>query len=137
MNLAQKISWIKTRKFKTFDSLMGIRFSTLSKGKITASLKVRDALKQPFGILHGGVHLAFAESLASIGGWLNAEEGYNIVGVELNGNHLKAIASGTLIGTATPIHIGKRTQVWEIKIKCGKALAHIARCTLMAVPERS
>lgn len=134
MNLKEKISWIKRHDKNTFDKLLGVKFKGLSLRKVEASLKVKDSLKQPFGLLHGGVHLAFAESLASIGGWLNAEPGMNIVGVELNGNHLKAIKSGIIQGSATPIHIGKRTQVWEVRIYQKKVLAHIARCTLMAIP---
>jgi 1,4-dihydroxy-2-naphthoyl-CoA hydrolase len=133
MNLKEKISWIKKADKNTFDKVLGVKYKKLSLKKVEATIRVTKSLKQPFGLLHGGVHLAFAESLASIGGWLNAPPGKNIVGIELNGNHLRAITSGTIRGVAAPVYIGRRTQVWEIKIYQNKDLAHVARCTLMAV----
>lgn len=133
MELKQKIAWIKKHDKNTFDKALGVKFIRISQKRVEASIKVTKALKQPFGLLHGGVHLAFAESLASIGAWLNVEADKNVVGIELNGNHLRAVKSGTIRGVGAPIYVGRRTQVWEIKIFQEKHLVHVARCTLMAI----
>ena len=130
--LAEKTKWMKAREKTGLDGLLGFNFKTLSNAKVIATFKITKDLLQPFGLLHGGVHLAFAESLASIGAWLNVDSG-DVVGVELSGNHLRALKSGIVTGTAKPLHIGRRTQVWEIKITQARKLVHVAKCTLMAI----
>jgi len=71
---------------------------------------------QPPGLLHGGASAAFAETLASIGGWLNAAPAGMVLGLELKINHLRPVREGWLTGTAVPVHLGRTTQLWEIRI---------------------
>ena len=90
---------------------------------------------QPFGILHGGASVALAETLASIGGWLNADEGKTAVGVEINANHIRSVKKGGRVtGKATPVKIGRSIQIWEIRITDERdKLVCMSRCTLAIV----
>ena len=129
-----KINSAKDRWPKTLINSLGIEFISIKKNELIAKMPVDERTKQPFGILHGGANVALAETLASIGGWLNCgEENPNVVGLEINANHLKAVSKGFVTGVAKPIHCGKRTQVWEIII-CNEAdeISCISRCSLLA-----
>jgi 1,4-dihydroxy-2-naphthoyl-CoA hydrolase len=83
------------------------------------------------GLLHGGASVALAESLASTAGNLVLDPLlFYGVGLEINANHVSACREGSVIGTASPLHIGKKTQVWEIKIQQYARLVCISRMTL-------
>jgi 1,4-dihydroxy-2-naphthoyl-CoA hydrolase len=87
-------------------------------------------------ILHGGASVALAESLGSIGAYLTVDPSkYHCVGMEINANHLRPVSSGFVYGTAKPIHIGRKSQVWSIEIvnEAGK-LVCISRITMAVVP---
>lgn len=123
----------------TFSDVLGVTFEEASKEKVVASLKVEERHLQPFGYLHGGVSLALSETLTSLGALLHIDTASEIVlGQEINANHLKSIKEGTLIGEAYPLHIGMRSQVWEVKIKDGrnKGLIAVSRCTLAVLKRR-
>lgn len=136
--LKSKVEALFAPKTQTLGSHLGFEWLVLSKDKVQASMPVDQRTKQPFGLLHGGASVALAESLASIGGWLNVDESkYAVVGIEINANHLKSARDGRVIGTATPLHRGSRTQVWEIRIHSEKGeLVCISRCTLAVVELR-
>ena len=92
--------------------------------------------RQPYGLLHGGASVALAETLGSMAGGLcvdNAREA--VVGLEINANHLRAAREGIVTGTARALHVGRSTQVWEIRIEneAGK-LVCVSRITLAVVP---
>jgi 1,4-dihydroxy-2-naphthoyl-CoA hydrolase len=91
---------------------------------------------QPMGFLHGGANVALAESAASIGAFLNIDpEKYQVFGVEINANHIKSVRDGYVKGIATPVHVGKNTMVWEIKIfNESEELICLSRCTIGVVP---
>ena len=93
---------------------------------------------QPLGLLHGGASVAFAESLGSLAGTLQIDtEKEEVLGIEVNANHLKAVHKGWVYGTARPINIGKSIQVWEIQIKDKlKKLVCISRLTLIVVKKK-
>ncbi len=114
---------------------LGIEVTAYDRERVVARMPVDKRTHQPFGLLHGGASVALAETLASIAGQLNVGEGEMVVGVEINANHLRGVRSGWVIGTATPVHVGRRTQVWAIDIRDeqGKAVC-ISRCTLAVVP---
>ena len=125
----------KTSK-RNMGDILGIRFIKISRDEMRASMPVDENTIQPFGILHGGASVALAETLASVGAWLNVkDDNKKAVGLEINANHLRPVPKGkTVTGTASPIHIGSKTQVWEIRIvnEQGK-LVSVSRCTLMVV----
>ena len=124
---------------QTLATTLGIDITELTPQRVVATMPVDDRTRQPFGILHGGASVALAETVASIAGTLNVDlDRHNVVGVEINANHIKAKRDGMVTGSATPIHIGRSTQVWQIHIvdEQGKTVC-ISRCTLAVVPKTS
>lgn len=120
---------------ETLDKTLGIRYLELSKEKVVAELEVTPKVHQPFGFLHGGASVALAESVASVGGFLNCPPGYAAFGLEINANHLRRKQEGTLRAVGTPLHLGRSTQVWEVRIYDeGGKLISVSRCTLAVVP---
>lgn len=117
---------------------IGIEFLELTAEKVVATMPVDDRTKQPFGLLHGGASAALAETVASIGAFLNIDgETQAAVGVELNVNHLRAKTEGVVTATATPLHRGRRTQVWDIRIEDEDSrLVAVSRLTLAIVDQR-
>lgn len=134
--LEAKLKAVSERQRGTLADLMEISFLEFSKERVVASMEVSKKVQQPFGLLHGGASVVLAETLASIGGWLQVDESkYAVVGLEINANHIRATRGGIVTGTATPIHLGRKTNVWEIKItNQDDALVCISRCTLAIVP---
>lgn len=117
---------------------LNIEFTSFKSEEVQATMPVNENTIQPFGLLHGGASVALAETLASIGAWLNIrEEGKTAVGIEINANHIRAVPKGdTVKGVATPIQRGRQIQVWETKIYTGDdKLACVSRCTLAIVNE--
>ena len=91
---------------------------------------------QPYGLLHGGASVVLAETLGSSAGNLCLDTGVQMaVGLEINANHLRAVRSGSVTGTARPLHVGRSTQVWEIHIEdeAGRRVC-VSRITLAVVP---
>ena len=113
---------------------LGIEVRELTAERVVATMAVTPALYQPLGYLHGGASVALAETVASIGGFLNAPAGHAVFGLEINANHLRPVRSGQLTAIATPLHRGRTTQVWEIMISdaAGK-LVCVSRCTVAVV----
>ncbi|MGO4446724.1 PaaI family thioesterase [Mycobacterium sp. 2YAF39] len=101
-----------------FDSEIGLEFLELTPDGGTARLQITDKLLQPWGIVHGGVYCAIIESLASVSGqvWLSENGSGNVVGVNNNTDFLRAISEGTVTAVSTPIHRGRRQQLWLITI---------------------
>lgn len=98
-------------------SHLGIIFTGIGDDFIEATMPVDSRTKQPIGLLHGGANVVLAETLGSIAASLTInKEKKAVVGLEINANHLKSVREGLVKGTAKPIHLGKSTQVWEIKI---------------------
>lgn len=124
---------------KNMGDALGIEFMVISRDEMRASMPVSENTIQPFGILHGGASVALAETLASIGAWLNLEDdSKTAVGLEINANHIKSVRLGrSVIGIAKPIHRGAQTQVWETRIETenGK-LVSISRCTLAVIKKK-
>jgi 1,4-dihydroxy-2-naphthoyl-CoA hydrolase len=104
--------------------------------RVVATMPVQPKVHQPFGLLHGGASVALAETVASLGAYLNVmDSGMGAVGLEINANHLKAKRDGIVTATATPIHKGRTTHVWQVEIRdeAGKMVC-VSRCTLAIVP---
>ena len=96
---------------------LGIQITEVGPGLICGKMPVDHRTHQPMGILHGGASVALAETLGSLGAALQIDETrQNCVGLEINANHIKAVRNGFVHGRATAMHIGRKTQVWEIKI---------------------
>ncbi len=115
---------------------LGIAITEAGDDWLRGTMPVDARTKQPYGLLHGGASVALAETLGSMAGNLcvdNARE--MVVGLEINANHLRAAREGIVTGTARAVHVGRSTQVWEIRIEneAGK-LVCISRITLAVVP---
>ena len=97
---------------------MGLVFTEITPDRTRAQLDVQPKLLQPMGIVHGGVYCAIVESMASVAAytWLSVNGGGSVVGVNNNTDFLRAINSGTVHGTATPVHRGRRQQLWLVTI---------------------
>ena len=104
---------------------------------LEARMPVDRRTVQPDRILHGGASVALAETLGSVGGTMCIDrERFQIVGVEINANHLRPAMAGHVTGRASPIHLGRRTQVWAIEIRDDRRrLVCVSRLTI-AVIER-
>jgi 1,4-dihydroxy-2-naphthoyl-CoA hydrolase len=116
---------------------LGIEFTEIGNDYLIAKMPVDARTKQPMGLLHGGASVVLAETLGSVAAVcvLDLKKAY-AVGLDINANHLRSATNGYVYGKATPIHIGNKTQVWEIRITTeGGLLVCISRIT-MAVLER-
>jgi 1,4-dihydroxy-2-naphthoyl-CoA hydrolase len=118
---------------------LGIVFTEVGKDYLKATMPVDYRTQQPFGLLHGGASAVLAETLGSIGASsvINTDTHF-CVGLEINTNHLKGVRNGLVTGETRPVHIGKKTQVWEIKIiNENQELVSISRITMMVLEKRA
>ncbi|MEZ4744884.1 MAG: hotdog fold thioesterase [Calditrichia bacterium] len=114
---------------------LGIEFTAFGDDYLKAKMPVDHRTTQPAGLLDGGSSVALAERLGSIGGWMCVDlEKYMCVGLEINANHIRAVRDGYVEGIAKPLHIGRRTHVWEIRIQTPEGkLVCASRITLQVV----
>lgn len=121
----------------TLNEALGISFSEIGEDFLAGTMPVDARTKQPFGLLHGGANVALAETLGSFASYLVLAPGEGrTVGLEINANHIRAVREGIVTGTARPLHLGRTTQVWEIRIvEAEGKLACISRITIAVVPE--
>ena len=113
---------------------LGIRFTELGRDHLRGTMPVDARTRQPYGLLHGGASVALAETLGSTAGGLCVDESKAVVGIEINANHLLGVRDGVGTGTARALHVGRSTQVWEIRIDDDHGrLACISRLTLAVV----
>jgi 1,4-dihydroxy-2-naphthoyl-CoA hydrolase len=139
--------WFRTFTLEELDrhsrgsmvEILDIRFSEIGPDYLRATMPVDARTWQPFGLLHGGASLVLAETLGSVGANCCIDPGrFYSVGQEINANHLRAVRSGRVTGTARPIHIGGRSQVWEIRIEDDQQrLTAISRMTLAVIEGRA
>ncbi|MFD1864412.1 PaaI family thioesterase [Planococcus chinensis] len=125
-------------KEETIIGTLGIEFLETSANRVVATMPVNSSTHQPFGLLHGGASVVLAESVASVGTWQGIDQDKEIaVGLEINANHIRGKASGVVTATGTPLHQGRSTMVWDIKITDEEEkLICVSRCTV-AIVKRS
>ena len=111
---------------------LGIIFTEIGESHLSAKMPVDSRTHQPFGMLHGGASVALAETLGSVAANLTIDQQkYYCVGLEINANHVKSVRDGWVYGTTTPLYIGTKTQIWEIRISnVEQELICISRLTL-------
>jgi len=113
---------------------LGIEFIEIGDSHMTARMPVDRRTHQPLGMVHGGATAALAETVASAAANYCVAKGKVCVGLDLNINHIRAVNAGYVTGTARPLHLGKNTQVWEIKIENeAKQLVSAARLTIAVI----
>ncbi|HEU4663512.1 MAG TPA: hotdog fold thioesterase [Dokdonella sp.] len=114
---------------------LGMRVTAIGDDWVQGTMPVDARTKQPFGLLHGGASVALADSLGSLAGNLCIEASEMAVGLDINANHVRAVTDGDVTGTARAVHLGRTTQVWEIRIvDMRERLVCISRLTLAVVP---
>ncbi len=132
--------WFRPPQLAEFTSIhvgtaverLGIEFTGVGDDWLSARMPVDSRTVQPFGILHGGASVLLAETLGSSAGNLCLDpEKFYCVGLDINANHVRAVREGWVTGVACPLHLGRSTQIWEIRISdSGERLVCIARLTL-------
>lgn len=118
---------------------LNIKVTKIGTDFLEGTMPVDNRTHQPTGLLHGGASAALIESLGSIGSTLLVDmKKYNIVGLEINANHLRGVKSGIVTGRAKVVHAGKTTHVWQVNIKDenGK-LVCTGRLTVIVIEKRS
>ena len=114
---------------------LDIRFTDIGSNFLKGTMPVDHRTKQPFGILHGGASVVLAETLGSMAANLCVNRETQVcVGLDISANHLRQVEAGWVTGTANPIHIGRRTQVWEIRIENEEGeLVSVSRLTMIVL----
>jgi 1,4-dihydroxy-2-naphthoyl-CoA hydrolase len=122
----------------TMMEALGIRITAVGDDWLAGSMPVDRRTHQPYGLLHGGASVALAETLGSTAAMLTLDPEKELaVGLDINANHIRGVRSGTVTGTAKALHIGRTTQVWEIRIENEDgALVCISRITMAVIPAR-
>src|SRR4249919_2416702 len=116
---------------------LGIVFSEIGPDYLRGTMPVDARTRQPYGLLHGGASVLLAETLGSTAGGLCVGEGQGVVGIEINANHLAGVREGLVTGTARALHVGRSTQVWEVRIEDARGrLVCVSRLTLAVVRRR-
>jgi 1,4-dihydroxy-2-naphthoyl-CoA hydrolase len=115
---------------------LGIEFLEIGDDYVKARMPVDHRTHQPFGLLHGGASVTLAETLGSMGAWFCVDPAkYVCVGLEINANHLRGAREGWVYGVARPLHTGRTTHVWEIKITNAEdKLVCVSRITMAILP---
>ena len=118
----------------SLDETLGIEHEEAGPERVVATLPVGPRVHQPLGYLHGGASVVLAESVASVGATAAALPEKVAFGLEINANHIRPVREGTLRATGTPLHSGRTTAVWEVRIEDAEGrLVCISRCTLALV----
>jgi 1,4-dihydroxy-2-naphthoyl-CoA hydrolase len=123
-----------TREGSVWD-ILDIKLVSAAKDKVVATMPIGPNHRQQVGYLHGGISVVLAESVASLGTVLNIDASRQMAfGLEINANHLRPKREGQLTAIATPIHRGRTTHVWDIRISDeSDKLVCISRCTVAVV----
>ena len=133
-NRAQELIRQIAREPVGLDRTLGVHYEKTGADEVVATVKIGPQHHQPLGYLHGGLSLALAESVASIGATLNAPDGSAAFGMEINANHVRPFREGLLRAVGRPLHRGRSSQVWDVQITDGAGrLICVARCTLAVV----
>lgn len=116
-NLNVSLDTLNEMNTNTMGEIIGIEFTEIGADHLRATMPVDERTKQPYGLLHGGASAALAETLGSVASSLVINSETHIcVGIAINANHLRSAREGYVHGVASPLHLGSRTHVWEIKI---------------------
>jgi 1,4-dihydroxy-2-naphthoyl-CoA hydrolase len=121
----------------TMAEYLGMEFTDVGEDFLSGRMPVDSRTRQPYGLLHGGASVALAETLGSVGAAMVVDRNrFNAVGLEINANHVRGVREGFVTGTARPLHIGKTTQVWEIRITDERdKLVCVSRLTVAIIPK--
>lgn len=131
----QTLDALNAARQNTLIRHLDIVFTEIGEDFIRATMPVDERTRQPYGLLHGGASVVLAETLGSMGAIMCVDPSkYRCVGQEINANHVRSARRGQVAGTARPVHLGGRTQVWSIDIRNDEDdLVCISRLTIAVV----
>ncbi len=131
----QSIEQLNGNRRGTLIENLGIMFTDIGDDYVRGTMPVDTRTAQPYGLLHGGASVALAETLGSTGAAMCVDTAeYQVVGQEINANHVRAARSGLVTGTARAVHLGGRTHVWSIDIyNDAQKLVCISRITMAVI----
>jgi len=117
---------------------LGIEWTEVGSDSLKARMPVDHRTKQPYGLLHGGASCVLAETIGSVASAMVVDHSkYYCVGLEINANHIRSAKEGFVSGTATPLHLGATTHVWDIKIHDDKhKLICVSRLTVAVIKRK-
>lgn len=120
----------------TMSDFLDLKWIEIGPDFLRLSMPVNPNTRQPYGFLHGGASCVLAETIGSIGSALVIDqEKFYCVGLEINANHLRSVSDGIVIAVATPLHLGRSTHVWDIKIYDeNEKLFCVSRLTVAIIP---
>lgn len=123
---------------ETMAEHMGIEWTEVGSDSLKARMPVDHRTKQPYGLLHGGASCVLAETIGSVASAMVVDHSkYYCVGLEINANHIRSAKEGFVSGTATPLHLGATTHVWDIKIHDDKhKLICVSRLTVAVIKRK-
>ena len=133
-----KVEHIRPLGNNTMGDHLGIVFTEIGDDYLKARMPVDHRTMQPYGLLHGGASAALAESLGSVASHLVVDNSkFNAVGIEINANHLRGVREGFVTGIVKPLHTGRTTHVWDIKIyDQHEKLICVSRLTVSIIAKR-
>lgn len=122
----------------TIIEALDIQTIELTADKVVCTMPVNDKTKQPFGLLHGGASVVLAETVASIGTWAQIDQENEVaMGMEISANHLRSVGQGLVTAVGTPLHKGRSSMVWDIKLTDEQnRLICVSRCTVAIAKKR-
>lgn len=136
--------WLKTPDIdqlnalqkNTIGEVLDIRFEAFDENSLTASMIIDHRTHQPYGLLHGGASVVLAETVGSMASYLCIDpRKFFCVGLEVNANHLRGLRSGRVTAVARPVHIGRTTHVWDIRLTSDEGkVSCVSRLTMAVVP---
>jgi 1,4-dihydroxy-2-naphthoyl-CoA hydrolase len=138
-NKESKLSDLDAFRPHTMSSHLGMEWIEIGPDFLKMKMPVDDRTIQPYGLLHGGASCALAETVGSVGSHLIIDPSKHLcVGLEINANHLRSVSEGFVIATAAPLHIGRTTHVWDIKIHDEKnRLICVCRLTVAILEKKN
>jgi 1,4-dihydroxy-2-naphthoyl-CoA hydrolase len=130
------LDYARERAANSMIGHLGIEVIEAGDDYLKASMPVDHRTKQPAGVLHGGASVTLAETLASWGAAFCVDRSkHHCVGLEINANHIRPVSGGVVIGVAKPVHLGRTTHIWEIRISDERdKLVCISRITMAVLP---
>jgi 1,4-dihydroxy-2-naphthoyl-CoA hydrolase len=132
------IEYVNNHRHGTASEGLGITVIEVAEDRLVATMPIGPNHRQPGGYLHGGISVVLAETVASLGSMFHIDRGRQMAfGLEINANHVRPKRDGVVTATATPLHLGRTTHVWDVRIVDEQGrLVCVSRCTV-AVVERA
>ena len=138
MNNAEKLVLLNQTQKNTLLETLDIQFTEVGDDYLVAKMPVNERVYQPDGILHGGAAFALAETVGSVASVVFAKaQNVQVRGIEMSGNHLRSVKKGNVYAKAQAIHLGRTTQIWEIRVTDEEEkLVSLIKLTTLSLPKK-